>query len=63
MKTILGNFPQINTDRLIINILEPQDKDTYYAYRCLPEVYLYQLWKLYSSNDLEEFINTNLAIL
>lgn len=63
MNTILGNFPQINTDRLLISILAPQNKDSFYAYRCLTEVYLYKLWEPSSSNEVEDLINKNLAIL
>lgn len=63
MKTILGNFPQIYTDRLIISILAPQNKDSFYAYRCLTEVYLYKLWEPSSGNEVEDLINKNLAIL
>ncbi len=56
------NFKAIESDRLTIRILDTHDKEVFFAYRSLPEVYLYQSWKPSSIDEVEEFINKNKAI-
>ena len=52
-------FESIETDRLTIRVLESKDKESFFAYRRLPEVCLYQFWKPLSINEVENFIKKN----
>lgn len=61
-KKSMINFKPIESDRLSIRILDTHDKEVFFAYRCLPEVYLYQSWKPSGIDEVEEFINKNKAI-
>ena len=54
-------FDNINTERLLIRVLELKDKESFHAYRNLPEVYQYQTWGTSNIADAEEFIRKNLA--
>ena len=63
MNTSLQKFQRIDTDRIMISLLEPQDKEPFFAYRIKPEVYNFQLWKPASIDEVEKFINKNATIL
>lgn len=52
----------IKTDRLVIRILEMKDKDDFFRYRSMPEIYKYQSWRPKHIDEIEEFINENLLI-
>ena len=49
----------IETNRLRIRKLEGKDKEAFFHYRSMPEVFLYQLWKPESMKEIEEFISRN----
>ena len=55
-------FIVINTDRLLIRLLEMQDMDDFFAYRSMPEVYQYQGWKPTVNAQAEDFIIKNVSI-
>jgi RimJ/RimL family protein N-acetyltransferase len=55
-------FTAIKTDRLLIRILNMQDKDDFFAYRSMPEVYQYQGWRPVANTEAEDFINKNISI-
>jgi len=58
----MNNFDIIKTDRLYIRILEMKDKDAFFKYRSMPEIYQYQSWRPKSISEIEEFINKNIVI-
>lgn len=62
METFDDVIPHLKTVRLIIKGLAVQDKEIFFAYRSLPEVYVYQSWKPSGIDEVEEFINKNKAI-
>jgi hypothetical protein len=41
----MGKFEIIRTDRLLIRTLEMKDKEDFYKYRSMPEIYKYQSWR------------------
>lgn len=51
----------IKTERLFLRILDRKDKEAFYQYRSLPEVYKYQFWRPANINDAEKFIYKNSA--
>lgn len=57
----MGDFKPIESDRLSIKILDLMDIGTFFAYRSLPEVCVDQSWKPSGIDEVEEFINNNLA--
>jgi len=54
---------KITTDRLFIRILDISDKDAFFKYRSLPEVYQYQSWKPQTINEIELFLNKNIKVV
>ncbi|TVX95193.1 GNAT family N-acetyltransferase [Cohnella terricola] len=59
----MNSFNRLATDRLLIRTLEMKDKDPFFKYRSLPEVYKYQSWRPADLNDVEKFISANTAIV
>lgn len=55
----MNNFIIIKTDRLFIRILEMKDKEDFFKYRSMPEIYQYQSWRPKLISEIEEFINKN----
>lgn len=55
------NF-MIRTDRLLIRIPEMKDKEDFFEYRSMPEIYQYQSWKPKRISEIEEFINKNVTV-
>lgn len=58
----MGSF-EIKTQRLLIRILDMKDKESFFKYRSLPEIYRFQSWKPKTINEIEEFIMKNIAII
>ena len=58
----MDNFHDIKTDRLLIRTLEMKDKETFFHYRSLPEIYKYQSWRPSHIEEIEEFISKNVAV-
>ena len=58
----MNKFNFIETDRLIIRTLKMKDKNEFFQYRSLPEVYQYQGWRPKDIEEIEEFINKNVSI-
>ncbi|UQZ37418.1 GNAT family N-acetyltransferase [Paenibacillus sp. PK3_47] len=56
-------FERITTDRLIIRTLEMKDKDAFFKYRAMPEVYKFQSWKPEEIGEVEKFISGNMAVV
>jgi RimJ/RimL family protein N-acetyltransferase len=56
-------FEKIETERLRIRVLELKDKESFHAYRNMPEVYVYQTWGPSTIADAEGFIKKNLATI
>lgn len=59
----MSTFEQISTDRLQIRTLDMQDKEAFFNYRGMPEVYKYQSWKPEKIGEVEEFITANMAVV
>lgn len=53
---------KIKTERLLIRILDMRDKESFYKYRSLPEIYQFQSWKPKNIKEIEDFIIKNIAI-
>ncbi len=58
----MSNFNNIETDRLLIRKPELKDKEDFFQYRSMPEVYQYQSWKPTDISEIENFINRNSAV-
>jgi len=58
----MNDFINIETNRLSIRILELKDKEAFFNYRNMPEVYQFQSWEPSSIDKVEEFIIRNLAV-
>ncbi len=58
----MSKFDYIETDRLLIRILEIKDKDAFFRYRSMPEIYKYQAWRPKGIDEIEEFINKNISV-
>jgi len=58
----MNKFNLIKTDRLLIKTLEMENKDEFFKYRSLPEVYKYQTWKPKDINEIKNFICKNVAV-
>lgn len=56
----MENF-KIKTSRLRIKILNMNDKETFFQYRSLPEIFQFQSWKPRSIYEVEEFILKNIS--
>lgn len=55
----MKKFKDISTDRLLIRTLEMKDKEEFFKYRSMPEVYQYQSLRPTNISEIEEFINRN----
>lgn len=55
----MNNFIIIKTDRLFIRILEMKDKEDFFKYRSMPEIYQYQSWRPKLISEIVDFINKN----
>ena len=53
------DYIRIETERLLIRTLSMEDKEAFYKYRSMPEVYKYQSMRPGSINEVEEFISKN----
>jgi RimJ/RimL family protein N-acetyltransferase len=58
----MDNINNIRTERLLIRIIEMKDKEDFFKYRSMPEIYKYQSWKPKSISEIEEFINKNFTV-
>ena len=58
----MSKFNLIKTDRLFIRTLARQDRDAFFRYRSLPEVFKYQSWRPQDMGEIEKFIEENLTI-
>nr|WP_314463147.1 GNAT family protein [uncultured Clostridium sp.] len=56
----MENF-RIKTGRLLIRILDMNDKESFFKYRSLPEIFQFQSWKPKSIYEIEEFIMKNIS--
>lgn len=52
----------IETDKLLIRTLEMKDKNKFFQYRSMPEVYQYQALRPKDIDEIEEFISKNVSI-
>ncbi|MFF2019506.1 GNAT family N-acetyltransferase [Paenibacillus sp. NPDC058177] len=59
----MSTFDVITTDRLLIRTLEIKDREAFFRYRAMPEVYKYQSWKPQNINEVEKFISDNLTVV
>ncbi|MFF2480060.1 GNAT family N-acetyltransferase [Paenibacillus sp. NPDC058071] len=59
----MNRFTRIETDRLFVRTLEMKDRDRFFNYRSMPEVYKYQSWKPEDVSDAEKFISANMAVV
>jgi len=59
----IHKFNPIMTERLIIKTLEMKDKEAFFSYRALPEVYQYQSWWPKDIQEAEVFIEENLKVV
>jgi RimJ/RimL family protein N-acetyltransferase len=57
----VSKFDHIETDRLLIRTLEMKDKNAFFQYRSMPEIYQYQGWRPKDIDEIEEFINKNIS--
>lgn len=55
----MEDFNDIESERLLIRILKLQDKEEFFCYRCLPEVFRYQGWRPLTIAEAEKFIIKN----
>jgi len=55
-------FGTIETERLFLRTLNLTDKDAFFKYRSMPEVYKYQAWCPKNTAEIEAFIIKNLAV-
>jgi RimJ/RimL family protein N-acetyltransferase len=58
----MEKFKNIKTDRLLIRTLEMKDKEAFFEYRSMPEIYQYQSWRPKIISEVEELINENIAV-
>ncbi len=58
----MDKYNIIKTDRLLIRILEMKDKELFYKYRSMPEIYKYQSWRPKNIREVEDFIDRNVAV-
>ena len=55
----MNTFTTITTDRLLLRKLEINDRDDFFRYRSLPEVYEYQSFMPKNISEADDFINGN----
>ena len=58
----MSKFNCIRTERLLIRTLEMRDKEVFYKYRTLPEIYEYQSWIPKDIDEIESFILKNNSV-
>ena len=58
----MGSSICIQTDRLLIRAIEMKDKEDFFHYRSMPQVYKYQTWKPRQIREIEEFIRKNAGV-
>ncbi len=58
----MSNSICIQTDRLLIRTIELTDKEDFFHYRSMPQVYKYQSWKPKQIGEVEEFIRRNAGV-
>ncbi|MFF2909220.1 GNAT family N-acetyltransferase [Paenibacillus sp. NPDC057934] len=59
----MSTFDVTTTERLLIRTLEMKDREAFFRYRAMPEVYKYQSWRPEDINEVEKFISDNLAVV
>lgn len=55
----MNKFTSIETERLLIRTLEMKDKEDFFKYRSMPQIYKYQTWRPKQMEEIEEFIHKN----
>lgn len=55
----MNNFITIKTDRLLLRKLEKSDREDFFTYRSLPEVYEYQSFMPKDVAEVDDFIRAN----
>ena len=55
----MNTFATITTDRLLLRKLEIYDREDFFGYRSLPEVYKYQSFMPDNIKQIDDFINNN----
>ncbi len=58
----MNQFDRIKTNRLFLRTLDIQDKEVFYRYRSMAEVYKYQSWCPKDIGEVEKFIEENRKI-
>jgi RimJ/RimL family protein N-acetyltransferase len=58
-RNFMNNFITIATDRLLLRKLEIKDRDNFFRYRSLPEVYKYQSFMPKNVTEVDDFIRNN----
>nr|WP_170164369.1 GNAT family protein [Mobilisporobacter senegalensis] len=58
----INKFNSIKTNRLFIRTLGMQDRDDFFRYRSMPEIFKYQSWQPKDIGEIEEFIKENIEI-
>ena len=59
----MNGFSTIETDRLFIRTLEMGDKESFFTYRAMPEIYQYQAWRPKCMEEAEKFIRKNAEVV
>ncbi len=59
----MKKWPEVKTERLVLRILELKDKEVFLAYRGNPAVVQFQTWDPPSLQEVERFIQQNLAVI
>jgi RimJ/RimL family protein N-acetyltransferase len=52
----MEKFNIVKTDRLLIRTLQMKDKEDFFEYRSMPEIYKFQSFRPKNLNEIEEFI-------
>lgn len=58
----MNKFDYIETDRLLLRTLDMKDKEPFFKYRSMPEVYKYQSWRPEDIEEIEEFLKKNISV-
>ncbi|NCB75070.1 MAG: N-acetyltransferase [Clostridia bacterium] len=53
----------LKTERLSLRVLNMDDKELFFQYRSIPEIYRFQSWKPSTIEEIEAFIELNLSII
>ncbi len=59
----MDEFYSLKTERLSLRVLNMDDKEQFFKYRSNPEIYRFQSWKPSSIEEIEAFIELNLAAI